>query len=407
MRQKGLQELCLQVLARYIDVCPSLEFIPSELCDRLFEIVLEQYPPTPQTLRLLASLSPANITTLNLTQLKPLEERPLLALLGETPEIRVLLLQDDPKGTLTPKLLARLAAAGRTTLHTLSLTKCVGLDNGALKNVAAFTRLESLRLDGWKKLTSQGLGHLVALPNLKELSLAKCSQISTLEPLAKLIPRLHFLNISFTGIRGKAAGDAMQSLAKSSTKLKTLLVQGLTLTSTAITADTFAPSGWARLTSLALGRNPAFGTKTDLGALARLKFLVALDLTNTVVDNGGVEALGKHLGPELKVLGLSETRVGPEVAALLTLFPSLSLLDLSFNLFDLRCQDFLATFLGRPKLRLLDLSFCEWGEEAAAPPPFQSQTLSVIFREGPANAATQKATLEYDQLWASHFDFAL
>jgi len=411
MKALGLQELCLQLLARHIDVCPSLEYIPADLCDRLFEIVLALYPATPQTLRLLGALCPQNLSTLDLTRVRPLDEKALSTLLVQTPDLRVLLLQDD--GTLTSKLLVKVVAAGRATLRSLSLTKVVNLDDAALKHLAGLTRLEVLRLDGWKKLTPNGLQHLVPLVNLRELSLAHCTQITGLGSASKkFLPHLKFLNLSSSGVRGKALAEVLQVL-EGACKLKRLILRGTSLAPSMLLEKTFAAPVWNRLTVLSLAGNPHIGRPQDLTSLAKLRSLVALDLSLTLVTTEGVKLLGKLLGSTLKVLGLSETHITEEVMSVVAAgtFPSLILLDLTLNKFPCSREVFCTPLSGNLALRFLDLGHCEWGEAASgpvavAPPRVFQGSFSVIFseEEHEMTPRERQAAAGCKLLWASYFD---
>lgn len=376
MKQKGLQELCLRLLAENIDCCPTLESIPAELCDRLVELVLERHSPKPQTLRLLGTMGLANVSTLDLSMPNTeLSEGVLLSLLGSIESLRALALRDEPRGSITAKVLKKLSTSHQE-LRSLSLSKCTNIKNAGLGFLLQLRRLGSLRLDGFRNITGEGLENLRNLGELKELFLVRCPTITTLEfvPRRLLHHQLQTLDLSFTGIRGDQLRGFLLGFTKgpssSSARLRKLFLQGLSLSPKMVseeiaTLGTTMPS----LTSLSLAGNVNIGREAEL-----LRFsgwttpLAALDLSRTLVNSAGFGVLAASgLEGRLRVLGLAETAVTQEGVILnLPRFRVLELIDLCFNTFT-SPRAFRRALGLHSSLKIADLRFCEWLGESAEP----------------------------------------
>ena len=415
MRQKGLQELCLGLLARNIDACPTLQFIPSELCDRLFELVLQLHPPSTQTLRLLATLAPGNVTTLDLTGVKALNETALLTMLTQTSLLRHLSLRDEPRGPfVTARVLATVATL--TDLRELSLVKCNNLTDASLRILGgSLGKLVSLRLEGMKKVTSAGLDGLSGLAGLSELSLAQCPLVSSLGKIPKMIVlQLRVLDVSFTGLLGSSLKN-LTTLLSSSGKLDRLLLRGLSLSPKAFAGEVVLRGQLlTRMSSFAVAGNVNIGRLPDLSLIMALSGLVALDLNKTQINVEGVGLLTtSHLSSTLKVFGLAKTRVAQEIGSLLREFRGLRFADISFNYFQ-SLSLLLEDLRHHPgTLEMVDASFCDWEAEFTREDLTRFPSiLKVVVEElladeeskGRKGANSELLTIRQG-FWDSHFGF--
>ena len=245
-----LLDLCLAVVNTHISSAPPFDGLPDELCQKIITTLKSNYKLTGSTLQLFADCKLTKLDLklgknvveyitdawLDVTQGCMADSLELLDLsdgnvtdngvgkLNHLTHLAHLNLSSCPliKGTFLTKLQS-------LSLHTLNLERCRSLDVPfALSHLAHFSALSSLNL-AWcnvkdvhlhgisnllklshldlsnnPDITSQAFQILSSLPELKELSISHCTQVSHNFQLISSLPHLQALHATSCGLTDEA-----------------------------------------------------------------------------------------------------------------------------------------------------------------------------------------------------------